>query len=211
MLRWDSKSGSGVGGGAGGGTNGTGAVGRTSAVATRSAVSVADSKIETRDAEPFEAPCDLRRRFRAEQVDLVLRRATDLATPDRLLLESMLRDGYTTKRLASLSSQSVRTLRRRAKRLIQRLASPEFMFVVRHRDAWPTTRRRVADACIVEGRSMKLAARTLRLSFHSVRRQMETIAGLFEGAMPGRVWNAPAGFRRDVAKHSDAPPVRRGA
>jgi hypothetical protein len=141
---------------------------------------------------------DLRRRLRGEQIDVVLQRATALAPPDRLLLESVLREGRTATHIASLTAQPVRSIRRRAKRLIKRLASPEFMFVVRHRDAWPSTRRRVAEACVVEGQSMKLAARSLRLSFHSVRRQMEIIAGFFEATTPGSVWNAPPGFRREL-------------
>jgi hypothetical protein len=147
--------------------------------------------------------CDLRRRPRQEQVDVLLSRAKALSHADRLLLESVLGEGRTAVYVARLTSQAPRSIRRRAKRLIHRLSTPEFMFVLRERATWPTTRRRVADACVVEGTSMLQAARQLHLSFHMVRRQVEIIASSFEAATPGARWSAPVGFRREGV----APPA----
>lgn len=69
----------------------------------------------------------------------------------------------------------IRRLRRHLKRLVARLASPRFVCVERFEQSWPTTRRRVAQACIVEGQSIRQAARTLNLSLHTVRKQLQTI------------------------------------
>lgn len=140
---------------------------------------------------------DLRRRRKAEQIDLVLQRASALGTPDRTLLEWVLRDGRTAIQVAHVTKEPVRAVRRRVRRLMRRILSPEFLFVVREREQWPPTRRRVADACIVDGRSMNQASKELRLSFHSVRRHIETIAGAFEARHPGKSWSTPVGFRRD--------------
>ena len=154
---------------------------------------------------------DLRRRIRGEQMGKILDRATVLAAPDRLLLEAVFRDGRTAVQVASLTGQPVRCVRRRVKRLVKRLVSPEFVFIVQHREKWPGTRRRIADACVIEGRSMQQAAKHLRLSFHSVRRHMEVIAGFFEAAVPGKRWSAPTGFRVPLVGSAPAPARTGGA
>ncbi len=69
----------------------------------------------------------------------------------------------------------IRRLRRHLKRLVERLASPRFVCVERFGQSWPTTRRRVAQACVIEGLSIRQAARTLNLSIHTVRKQLQTI------------------------------------
>lgn len=148
--------------------------------------------------DPAQA-ADLRRRRKAEQIELVLHRASVLALPDRTLLEWILRDGRTAIQVAHVTKESVRAVRRRVRRLMRRLLSPEFLFVVRERQQWPATRRRVADACIVEGRSMHQTSRDLNMSFHTVRRQIECIAGAFEIRHPDKPWSMPVGFRRDGA------------
>lgn len=140
---------------------------------------------------------DLRRRRKAEQIELVLQRASALATPDRTLLEWVLRDGRTAIQVAQVTREPARVVRRRVRRLMQRVHSLEFLFVVRERERWPATRRRVADACVVGGRSMNQASKELRLSFHSVRRHLEAIAVAFEAIHPNKAWSTPVGFRRE--------------
>ena len=73
-----------------------------------------------------------------------------------------------------------RMARRRLRRLNDRLASDRFAFVIARRNAWPTTRRRVAVTCTLHGRSLRAASRELGLSLHTVRRHAEAIEAMFE-------------------------------
>ncbi|USN99697.1 MAG: hypothetical protein H6810_03290 [Phycisphaeraceae bacterium] len=74
---------------------------------------------------------------------------------------------------------SARTERRRLRRLVTRVLSPRFAFVIASRRAWAPTRRRVAMACVVQGLSMREAGAALGLSLHSVRRQMDAVEALY--------------------------------
>lgn len=147
-------------------------------------------------AEALPKSLDLRRRRQEGDIDVLLRRAEALPKQDRLVLQSILRDGKSSVLVAGLLETKPRAIRRRTKRLIARLVSHEFLFVLRESATWPPTRRRVAEACVVEGKSARQASTDLRITFHSVRRHLETIAHDFELANPGRLWNAPPGFFR---------------
>lgn len=139
---------------------------------------------------------DMRRKRREGELDVLLRRAEALPKQDRLVLETILRDGKSAVKVAVLMQTNPRALRRRAKRLARRLVSPEFLFVIREMSTWPPTRRRVAEACVVEGKSARQAAEELRVTFHTVRRHLEAMAHAFEAVHPGQPWNAPHGFFR---------------
>lgn len=73
-----------------------------------------------------------------------------------------------------------RIARRRLRRLNSRLASDRFAFVIARRNTWPTTRRRVAVACVLHGDSLRQASRGLGLSLHTVRRHVEAIDAMYE-------------------------------
>lgn len=135
----------------------------------------------SRMLNPAEA-CDLRRRRRRDLVERLVDRAQWLPAEDRTLVESVYQDGRTVSDLASLLGANPRTLRRRLRRLTRRLLSPQFVFVVAHRDRWPSTRRRVAEACVLHGRSLRETARELRLSLHCVRRHHDAVTALFQDA-----------------------------
>lgn len=86
-----------------------------------------------------------------------------------------------------------RTLRRRVRQIAARVLSPIFVFVVAHLDpsdpgerrrlglpCWSPTRRKIAQACVVRGLSFREAASELRVSLHTVRREMQSVRALFE-------------------------------
>lgn len=122
---------------------------------------------------------DLRRRRRGEWVDRLLDRAGWLPTRERVLVEAVFRDGRSATEVARLSGDEPRTVRRRVKRAVERAMSDRLAFVVAHRASWSPMRRRVADALVVEGRSMRDASRQLGLSYHTVRRHADAIEALF--------------------------------
>jgi len=136
-------------------------------------------RTSNRPPDPAHA-ADLRRRRGRDLSDLLLTRAAHLPAADRTLIQAIYADSVPAKDVAKLQSRSPRAVRRRARALVQRMLSPRFEFVLRHRDQWTPTRRRIATACILEGRTMRDAAASLRVSLHMVRRHMDAITALAE-------------------------------
>lgn len=135
----------------------------------------------------IEAQAEDRRRFRREQAERLLERAALLPDPDRVLLELVLREGRTMADVAAVRGVSYHALRRHFGRLLRRLASDEFVFVARqlsppHGGAcpWGPIRRRVAEACVLRGLSMRQASRVLNLSLHTVRTHRHALSAMVE-------------------------------
>lgn len=144
---------------------------------------------------PTEAEGLLRRRVLDAQGDALLRRAHVLDPDDRALLEALLREGESPLGAAKSRGVSTRTVRRRLRRLINRMASERFLFVLAQHLSWPLGRRRVGEACVLRGRSMRAAARELGLSVHAVRRHLAVVSAMYQAAteMKGQgVGGAPA-------------------
>ena len=132
--------------------------------------------------DPSEAT-DLRRRHRRDMVDRVLAAAAHLPDEDRLLVEAVYRDGRSVVDLATISGAEPRTLRRHIRRLIARVLSPRYAFVALHAPDWSPTRRRVASACVLAGRSLRAASADLSLSLHAVRRHHDAVNALYEATV----------------------------
>lgn len=121
---------------------------------------------------------DLRRRHSRELAERLVELAAHTNPEDRALIEAVYRDGVTAARLATLSGRTPRAVRQRIRTIVTRLLSPRFAYVLAHGDAWPTRRRRIADACVLKGLSIREAAEALGLSVHAVRRQLDLINAL---------------------------------
>lgn len=154
-----------------------------------------------RSAAPSSSPGDLRRRDRRDYARTLLERAAWLPAGDRELIEAVFGEGLSvvaylrrcrdrglepasTRGAPAGGSVSARMARRRLRRLIERVLSPRFAFVVAHRTGLGATRRRVAMACIVQGRSLREAAGMLGLSLHAVRRHIDAVEALFAAEKP---------------------------
>ncbi len=122
---------------------------------------------------------DLRRRRSRELGETIVDHARWSLPDDRAMLTAIYRDGLTAREVAALRHEPARRVRSRVRRLVARLLSDRFLFVLRRRDRWPTLRRRVAGACVLQGRSMRETARHLRVSVHVVRKQMDIINALY--------------------------------
>lgn|GEM_PF-1154446 len=123
---------------------------------------------------------DLRRKRGRELADFVLACA-DWATPeDRQLLKAVYADNMNAVQIARLSGSAPRAVRRRVRKIIQRFLDPRFAYVMQHRHLWNTTRRRVATACVLQGRTLRGAARHLDSSLHTVRKEMHAVEALFQ-------------------------------
>lgn len=126
------------------------------------------------------ARVDLRRRETRELAETIVARAEWLLPPDRDLMLAVFARGLTSAQAASLLGITTRSARRRVHALATRALSKEFETVVRERGSWPPTRRRVATACVLEGRTLRQAAAHLRLTLHAVRTQMDIVRALLD-------------------------------
>jgi len=115
---------------------------------------------------------DFRRRRSREAVLRLLAASTWASPADRALIHAVYDQGMSVEAVAAVRCQNPRTLRRHLHRIVDRLGSDAFAYVVQHRRRWSPERRRIATACILEGLSRRQAAAALRLSLHRVRREM---------------------------------------
>lgn len=115
-----------------------------------------------------------------EDVERLLRLARHLAPADRALLTAVYDRGMSANALAEATLAKRRVLHRRVKQLIRRVSSPAFRFVLRRSDDWTASRRRIGEAVVCHGRSIRSTARQLGLSVHHVRREIDRIRALCE-------------------------------
>lgn len=110
-----------------------------------------------------------------KKVEGLVHFAEYLAPADRALIVSVFENGTSAADLARAVGEDPRQVRRRLKRLVTRMASTEFRFVIRHRNTWPGNQRRVADAVILRGLTQREAAAELNLSLHQVRTYLHAV------------------------------------
>lgn len=137
-------------------------------------------RLEHPERHAFADPVDLRRRSLRDHAETIVVRAEHLLPDDRALLQAVFRDGMTAIDLARVTGTAPRALRRRIRLLAGRVLTARYAYVMRHREHWPATRRRVATACVLQGRSLRAAAAHLRLTLHVVRRHMDAVNALYE-------------------------------
>lgn len=123
-------------------------------------------------------PTDLRRRRNRDIAETIVRRAEHLEQHEKQLILSIYAHGLSTTELAPLTNKKPRTLRRQLRNILKRLTSPEYLYTIRHQAKWTTTRKRVAYACFIQGRSLRAAAATLNLTLHTVRKHHQHIRSL---------------------------------
>ncbi len=158
---------------------------------------------------------DLRRRRREESAEEIVRSAQYLPSGERVLIESVFRDGRRVSDMARLiagpgrptegqgdgmTGCRARALRARVRRLVRRMLTPEYRAVARWmaieklspgaaggaRGLGGALRRRVAVACFLHGLPIREAARELGLSLHTVRRHRDAVAAMAQVAVtPG--------------------------
>jgi len=126
---------------------------------------------------------DLRRRRTRELAEVLVRSRWALPD-DRALIEAIYRDNLTAAHIASLRDESPRAVRRRVRAVAAQLLSPRFTVVLHERERWPARRRRVATACVLQGRTLREAARHLNLTLHTVRTEMAVINAVCDAHTP---------------------------
>ena len=112
---------------------------------------------------------------RQAQVEQILHLGRHLRLDQRSLLESVYQRGVSPAALARAAGQDPGVIRRRLKKIIARIGSPEFRFVVGQMHRGPDARQAIAREVLLCGRSQRAAASTLGISVHRVRRELDRI------------------------------------
>jgi len=126
---------------------------------------------------------DLRKRREDSLTDQIVRRAHWLEPRDCELVLLMFRDGRSARSIALLNDDCPRQIRRRIKRLVHRLQDPRVAYVVAHHESWSKSRKSIARALFIQGRSIRETTDELGLSFYSVRKHREAIDAMCVAAM----------------------------
>ena len=123
------------------------------------------------------------RRPGREVVEVLLSRAAVLPNEDREILRLAYEEGLNISRItAAVGAPDHASIRRRIRRLSERILSPRFVFVIAHRDRWPASRRRIATEVVIHGRSMRAAALALGTTLYQVRLHRQAVDALFDAA-----------------------------
>lgn len=92
-----------------------------------------------------------------------------LADTDRAVLHSIFLHNMQIRSIAAAGKTSPDTLRKRIRRLLQRISSTDFQFVAKHLAVLPPPTKAIAQLCILQGFSISQAAQKLRLTPNYVR------------------------------------------
>lgn len=117
------------------------------------------------------------RRLIAEKVVM---RAEFLAPADKALLVAVFERGITAAEFARAVGKRPETMRRRVQRLVERLGSSPYQFVMRQLKNWPPTQRKVGESVFLRGLSQRQASKQLGMPLHGVRREVERIQSIYE-------------------------------
>ena len=101
-----------------------------------------------------------------------------LGERDRALVRAVYERGLAIKAVAAITHMPSGRVHRRLRMLVRRLRSPLFRLVLRELPRWPDDRRSIADAFVCQGRSQREIARSLGLSLHRVRTEIEHLKAL---------------------------------
>jgi hypothetical protein len=122
---------------------------------------------------------DIRSDFRGS-ARLLLHRSEALDNDERDIVQAVFGRGLSAAEVARLRGERAAPMRRRIRRLVTRVLSPQFALVMGQRDNWPAARRRVATACFLRGKSIRQAATELNLSFYAARRHHDAVLDLLQ-------------------------------
>lgn len=111
-------------------------------------------------------------------VDELVLAARHLADRDKALMRAVYECGLPLRRVAAATDVRSHRLRHRLRRILRRLRSPMFQLVARQYTAWPPLRRKVAHSVILQGLSQRAVARTLGITIHRLRVELERIRAL---------------------------------
>ncbi len=106
----------------------------------------------------------------------------DLLEPvDRELIMSVMVLGQSVRTVARMTRISPSTLRRRVRRLLSRISSPEFIATARSLHMLNDTQSAVARYHILQGKTMRVTARIMGMPYYKVRKSLAEVVGIAKG------------------------------
>lgn len=117
-----------------------------------------------------------------DRTERLLQLSEYLPTHERLLLTQVLEHGLSAADIARLTDDKPDCVRRRIRRLMERLDSPLFRFAASRFELLPRDLQTTARRHILEGHSLRKTAQLTGLSLHRIRQQrrsLETLAKFF--------------------------------
>lgn len=117
---------------------------------------------------------------RREMCETLLNRASFLDKQDQALLVQVLERGSTATEIAELTGESARNVQRKIKGLMERLANPEVVNVMRHYHEWESLTGRVALCLWVKKWTLRYTAKNLETTLHDVRQRQTAVRTLLK-------------------------------
>lgn len=106
----------------------------------------------------------------AAVAERIAMRSDWLEGSNRILIELVFSRGVPLSQLADLMGISRTTARRRVRRLVERLQSPEYLFCLRHRQQFTPLERELIRRHFVQALSLKAAAARCRCSVYAAEK-----------------------------------------
>lgn len=115
-----------------------------------------------------------------DHIERLVQYAQYLPPTDRALLCSVYERGLSTTELARVMGTRPRAIRARLQRLLARLDSPTFRYVLQARHNWPPRTRQIAEALFIHGQTQRTTAAKLQTTVHQIRRESDRIRAIAE-------------------------------
>lgn len=119
---------------------------------------------------------------RREQARMLVELAEHLHPADRAVIYSIYDRGLSAAELARASNLQPAVMRRRVRRLVRRITSPLYRYVLRNSEIWPKRRWLVAREIFLRGSGQRETAAALGMSVHEVRQHAHFVQSAFEQA-----------------------------
>ena len=119
-----------------------------------------------------------RRSLRRNHIEKLLNRAQYLDETEGALIEQVYRYGNSISSIARVSGQSAADIRRQIARVLKRINSPLFTYMITHGDLLPAKVRRTATWVVIKGYSQRRVADMSGQTLHRVRKHIEILRAL---------------------------------
>lgn len=126
-------------------------------------------------------------------VDRTLRLAEHLPDHDKAIIRLIYEAGRPIREVGAVMNLAPRKVRERVRRILRRINSDLFRFVLRSRANWSDELRHVARLIVIEGRSNRAATDGTGLSLYTVRQAMTKIRFLHARSLQRRATEAASG------------------
>jgi len=110
--------------------------------------------------------------------------ASELPPDERALVLARFADGRSAAQIGAIAGCPRHIIERRLRRLTIRLSTPAFVYLAPRLNLLDAVQRSIAQACFIEGRSIRAAAAHLNISQHALRETRAVLLAQVHAARP---------------------------